>query len=97
MAWIRADYMTAVRKVALVQYISADIARYWNRRRDDRAEPVILTGWFWVAGSREGGPFKSQTAAYRDAWYRLVEKVTPPIVPKAVPSRPNRRSNGARA
>jgi hypothetical protein len=42
----------------------------------------VFSGWYWAKGALEGGPFRSQSSAYRDAWFRLVAKRVPPRLHK---------------
>lgn len=49
----------------------------WNSDRGD-GEPCFFGGWYWhrsvkgrVVQSDEEGPFKSESAALRDAWKKL--------------------------
>lgn len=62
-----------------VFYLDWITARKYNERRD-KDQPMIFTGWYWARGAIEGGPFKTMSAAYRDAWYRQVQHVTPPNI-----------------
>ena len=63
----------AGKKVQVV-YMDRETAKFWNRSRYRQdGDPVTFTGYYWVNGREEGGPFKSRSAAYRDAWYRLVQ------------------------
>jgi hypothetical protein len=55
---------------ARVFYLSYAACRRWAEHRD-KGEPLVFSGWYWTHGKREAGPFKSQSAAWRDAWYQL--------------------------
>lgn len=48
------------------------IAKMWNgwRRQGD---PIFYSGWYWVKGWTEAGPFKTKSAAIRDAHTRVVQ------------------------
>lgn len=49
-------------------------ASYWNERRNAR-EPRFFCGWYWYAkhtANTINGPFKTRSAAIRDAYVRLV-------------------------
>ena len=58
-------------------YVSMPMAKQFNTNRAE-GTPMVFTGWYWARGALEAGPFKSKSAAYRDAWYRLVVKRVPP-------------------
>ena len=62
-----------------VFYVSYPATRLWARERD-KGQPLIFSGWYWGLGPREGGPFKSQSSAFRDAWFRVVRKRAPPAI-----------------
>jgi hypothetical protein len=62
-----------------VFYLGRDKAKTWNSRRKSD-EPVVFCGWYWAKGSKEGGPFKSESACYRDAHYVIVLKISPPTL-----------------
>jgi hypothetical protein len=62
-----------------VFYVSYPATRRWAVERD-KGQPLIFSGWYWGLGPREGGPFKSQSSAYRDAWFRVVRKHAPPAI-----------------
>lgn len=64
-----------------VFYVSYAATRRWAAGRDP-GEPLVFSGWYWAIGARESGPFKSQSAAWRDAWYRVVRRRGPPGVAK---------------
>jgi hypothetical protein len=60
-----------------VFYVNYATTRYWAEHRA-KGEPLVFTGWYWAEGAREGGPFKSKSACYRDAWFRAVRHKQPP-------------------
>lgn len=62
-----------------VFYVSYAATRAWAVERP-KGEPLVFSGWYWARGREECGPFKSQSAAWRDAWYRAIRKQTPPDV-----------------
>lgn len=66
---------------ARVFYVSYAACRRWAADRDP-GEPLVFSGWYWSLGTREAGPFKSQSAAWRDAWYRLSRRKAPPVLTK---------------
>lgn len=71
--------MTALRKSVVasterhvrVVYLDRSTSKWWNQRRqvDDTA---VFCGWYWIKGREEAGPYRSRSAAYRDAYYRFV-------------------------
>src|SRR3954469_16962117 len=77
--WLPDKYVADVREHARVFYLPWNVCRYWNASRK-KGEPLVFSGWYWAALGLEAGPFKAQSACYRDAWYRLVQHVTPPGV-----------------
>lgn len=64
-----------------VFYVSYAATRVWAAERPP-GEPLIFSGWYWARDLQESGPFKSQSAAWRDAWYRLARRRPPPTVGK---------------
>jgi hypothetical protein len=77
--WLPQSIIDEVRKVASVHYVDAALCQRWNEHRRD-GELRLLTGWSWTAKNgrdfKQG--FKTQTVAYRDAWYALVQQTTLP-------------------
>jgi hypothetical protein len=59
--------------------LSYAATRTWNDKREAGA-PLVFSGWYWAKGATEAGPFKSQSAAYVDAWWRLVARRAPPTL-----------------
>lgn len=60
-----------------VYYADRRMTALWNRDRHD-GEPVQFGGWYWhrtkagrVVDTDVDGPFRSQSAAIRDAWKKL--------------------------
>src|SRR5262245_14512267 len=96
--WIRDEIIAQVDAKVRIGRVDRSITKYWNARRK-HDDLVLLCGWFWVSGEAEGGPFMTQTAAYRDAFYRVVLGVEPPATPMSVPKRQNSRKqvNGREA
>ena len=79
--------MTALRKSVIesteakvkIVYVDRETSKWWNtRRRPD--DTVVFCGWYWIRGTEEAGPFRSRSAAYRDAYYRHVLRREPPSV-----------------
>jgi hypothetical protein len=77
--WLPQAIITDVTEKVEVFYVTYAATRHWAEHRE-KGEPLVFSGWYWAQGIREGGPFKSQSACYRDAWYRVVNKRTPPIL-----------------
>jgi hypothetical protein len=64
-----------------VFYVPRAATKWWNARRKDRKNEIaLLGGWYWTLGREEHGPFRSQSAAWRDAFYRRVLKHAPPMM-----------------
>ena len=87
---------------ARVFYVSYAACRRWAETRD-RGEPLVFSGWYWSRGAREAGPFKSQSACWRDCWYALGRRRAPLITAdndlfeaeRAKPPTKAKRGNGA--
>lgn len=62
-----------------ITFANRETIAIWNRLRAPN-EPPIFTGWYWASGVREGGPFRCESAAMRDAWYRICLRQEPPLV-----------------
>jgi hypothetical protein len=62
-----------------VFYLTGSVATTWNKRRKGD-EPAVFSGHYWAKGDKEGGPFKTISACYRDAHYRIVLKIAPPTL-----------------
>ena len=77
--WLPNAVITDVQKVARIYYIDAAHTKSWNEHRRE-GELRLLTGWCWTTkdGRTYGQGFKTQTVAYRDAWYRLVAHASVP-------------------
>lgn len=72
--WLPQKAIDEVKEVARVVYIDVDACKRWNKVRRE-GELRLLTGWAWIAKSNNRGAkqgFKTQTVAYRDAYYTLV-------------------------
>jgi hypothetical protein len=76
--WLPNRIRDEVDEVATVRYINRVYCEDWNQRRGD--ELRLLTGFVWESKDhrhyQQG--LKTKTAAYRDCWYRLVQKQTVP-------------------
>jgi len=72
--------ISAVREtVDEVFFVSYHTTRVFNENRAP-GTPLVFSGWYWAKGPREGGPFRSQSSAYRDAWYHLVARQKAPAL-----------------
>jgi hypothetical protein len=77
--WLPNALITDVEDAVTVFYVDYQTTRYWAEKRE-KGEPLVFSGWYWAKGPREGGPFKSRSACYRDAWFHVVRRVTPPLL-----------------
>jgi hypothetical protein len=71
--WLTSSVIEQVDELAFIRYINVQDAMSWNIQR--RPEEIrLLTGWEWIArrGHLHRQGFKTQTVAYRDAYYTLV-------------------------
>lgn len=69
--WLQNALIDAVRDADIkVFYVSFQATRLWAKERD-KDEPLVFSGYYWALGAREAGPFRSMSAAYRDAYYRV--------------------------
>jgi hypothetical protein len=75
--WLNKQLVTDVHERVRVFYVSWAAACHWNERRD-KDEPRIFGGWYWAHGRTENGPFRSMSACYRDAWYKVVARTEAP-------------------
>lgn len=67
-----------------VYYVSRQETKWWNRRRSrGDGDLAMLSGWHWEARRREAGPFRSRSAAERDAYYRLSLHIEPPSLQRS--------------
>lgn len=62
-----------------VFYVSFQATRYWAQEREP-GQPLVFSGHYWARGRDEAGPFRSQSGAWRDAWYRVVLGQAPPAL-----------------
>jgi hypothetical protein len=62
-----------------VELANRQTVNIWNAMRGAKDLPAFC-GWYWLCGYREGGPFRTESAAMRDAWYRIVRKQEPPAL-----------------
>ena len=96
--WLSREIVEDVTDAVKVFYVDFAATRYWAEKRA-KGEPLVFTGWYWALGGREGGPFKSKSACYRDAWYRVCNKQSPPALRQKASSfehRKHQRENRAK-
>ncbi len=62
-----------------VHYLTRQISAWWNARRSPE-DTATFCGWYWVRNREEGGPFRTRSAALRDAYYRFVIHQRLPIM-----------------
>jgi hypothetical protein len=79
--WLPNAVFEDVKKVARVHYVNVAMCKTWNEHRR-HGELRLLTGWCWTAkdGRSFKQGFKSETIAYRDAWYELVQHTSLPNI-----------------
>lgn len=61
-------------------FVAREITKWWNARRADKHTIALLGGWYWENGQDEAGPFRTQSAALRDAYYRKVMQQKVPLM-----------------
>ncbi len=54
-----------------VHYLDKIVSGRWNAGRGKDDTPAFC-GWYWLRGVEEGGPFRTRSAALRDAYYQFV-------------------------
>ena len=72
------DFIEAVKKAGVrVYFASRNTTKVWNGTRLE-GEPLRYGGWYWMRSQRgrvtetdEDGPFRSESAAIRDAFVKL--------------------------
>ena len=62
-----------------LEFANRETIKLWNSMRGAK-EPPAFGGWYWLHGYREGGPFRCESAAMRDAWYRVCLRQEPPLM-----------------
>ncbi len=77
--WLPNAIIGDVEDQVTVFYVTYGATRYWAENRD-KGDPLVFSGWYWAKGPIEGGPFKSRSACYRDAWFRVVQRRSPPVL-----------------
>jgi len=94
--WLPNAVINAVNEqVDEVFYLSYVTTRVFNDQRSP-GTPMVFSGWYWAKGLREAGPFKSQSSAYRDAWYRLCSRTRAPIIHETAMSEVHRQERAAK-
>lgn len=71
-------FIAAVKKAGVsVYYADRKTTKVWNEMRGE-GEPLVYGGWYWLRKQKgrvtemdEDGPFKSESAAIRDALIKL--------------------------
>ena len=71
MASLKLAVLTETLERVHVVYVDRSTCKGWNDKKDPDDTP-IFTGFYWLRGKEEGGPFKTRSAAVRDAYYRFV-------------------------
>lgn len=94
--WLPRSVIEAVNEnideVFLVNYATTKI---FNEKRSP-GTPLVFSGWYWARGKQEGGPFRSQSAAYRDAWYKFCSRTRMPSIHETAVSEIKRQERAAR-
>lgn len=68
---LKKDLVRDVLQEVRIVYLNKEISRWWNNKRSDEDTPVFC-GFFWIHGTQEGGPFRTRSAAIRDAHYQFI-------------------------
>ena len=71
MAALKKDVITDTLSEVKVHYLTQQISTWWNARRSPE-DLHTFCGWYWVRGNQESGPFRTRSAALRDAYYQFV-------------------------
>lgn len=79
MTSLRSNVVDAVHERVRIVRVDRERAKWWNQRRQ-ADDTVVFCGWYWVRGNEEGGPFGTQSACIRDAYYRFILKRDAPAV-----------------
>jgi hypothetical protein len=65
-------------------FVSGAVTKWWNAQRADKKQVIaLLGGWYWSDGRQEVGPFRTVSAALRDAYYRRVVRQRVPLMDKS--------------
>lgn len=71
MATLKKDVITNTLAEVKIVYLNREVSKWWNANRSPE-DTVVFCGWFWLRGSQESGPFRTRSAALRDAYYQHV-------------------------
>lgn len=71
MGSLRAEITSETMNHVRIVYLDRETSKWWNQRRRQDDTPIFC-GWYWIKGQEEAGPFKTRSAALRDAYYRFV-------------------------
>ena len=69
---------------------------FWNERRGPK-DPRFFCGWYWYTKHNTNainGPFKTVSAAHRDAYVRIVLRVNTVLEEDSVMSAPKKEKRG---
>lgn len=69
-----------------VHYLDKHVSRWWNAQRSAE-DTAVFCGWYWVRGGQEAGPFRTRSAALRDAYYEFVLSQAQPKIWHTVPKK----------
>jgi len=93
--WIKKPIREAVEEaVDEIFYLDWPTSQRYNAVLAE-GQPRVFGGWYWAVGVREGGPFKSMTAAYVNAWYVLVQRRQPPTLRSPAKQRGSTKQQGS--
>ncbi len=85
MTALKKDVITDTLAEVRVVYLNREISRWWNARKAPE-DVVTFCGWYWIRGSQESGPFRTRSAALRDAYYaHVLHENLPRVWSKNVP------------
>lgn len=62
-------------------FVDRYCCKWWNAHRRHHADAIaLLGGWYWSYQGEEAGPFRTRSGALRDAYYRRLLKLRPPLM-----------------
>ena len=81
--WLSKDIVKSVEALAVIRYVSSVDTAIWNAHRR-AGEPRMFSGWEWLArsGHEYQQGLKTISAAYVDAYWRLIAKRAMPSIKK---------------
>lgn len=91
MAALKAQVVADTLAEVQIVYLDRATTKWWNARRRP-ADTAAFTGWFWIRGAEEAGPFKTRSAAIRAAYYMHVLSREVPHVGHAAIKAPAKRA-----